>query len=74
MNAPKAFSTVIAYAGRYTFTGDKIVHHVEASWMPNQVGTDMVRSVKLEGDRLNLRTTPILQGARKPPPTSSGSA
>jgi len=58
----EAFSTVIAYAGRYTFTGDKIVHHVEASWMPNQVGTDLVRSLKLEGDRLTLRTTPILQG------------
>jgi hypothetical protein len=55
------FSTVITYAGRYTFTGDKIVHHVEASWMPNQVGTDLVRSVKLEGDRLTLRTTPTLQ-------------
>jgi len=58
----EAFSTVIAYAGRYSFTSDKIVHHVEASWMPNQVGTDLVRSLKLEGDRLTLRTTPILQG------------
>jgi len=70
----EAFSTVIAYAGRYTFTGDKIVHHVEASWMPNQVGTDMVRSVKLEGDRLTLRTTPILQGGAQTTTTSSGSA
>jgi len=58
----EAFSTVIAYAGRYTFTGDKVVHHVEVSWMPNQVGTDLVRSVKLEGDRLILRTTPTQQG------------
>ena len=57
----EAFSTLVAYAGRYTFTGDKIIHHVEASWMPNQVGTDLVRSVKLEGDRLTLRTTPTLQ-------------
>jgi hypothetical protein len=29
--------------------------------MPNQVGTDLVRFVKLDGDRLTLRTTPILQ-------------
>jgi hypothetical protein len=57
----EAFATVIAYAGRYTFTGDKVTHHVEASWMPNQVGTDLVRSVKLEGNRLTLRTAPMLQ-------------
>jgi hypothetical protein len=57
----EAFSTVIAYAGRYTFTGDKIIHHVEASWLPNYAGTDLVRFVKLQGDRLILRTPPMLQ-------------
>jgi hypothetical protein len=56
----EAFATMIAYAGRYTFTGDKVIHHVEASWMPNQVGTDLVRSAKLQGDRLILRTPPTL--------------
>jgi len=29
----EAFATMVAYAGRYTFTGDKVVHHVEASWI-----------------------------------------
>ena len=57
-----AFSSLIAYAGGYTFTGDKVIHHVEASWIPNQVGTDLVRYVKLEGDRLTLRTPPMMQG------------
>jgi hypothetical protein len=56
----QAFATMIAYAGRYTFTGDKVIHHVEASWMPNRVGTDLVRSVKLQADRLILRTPPTL--------------
>ncbi len=51
----EAFATMVAYAGRYTFTGDKVVHHVEASAMPNQVGTDLVRSARLNGDRLTLR-------------------
>jgi hypothetical protein len=55
-----AFATMIAYAGRYTFTGDKITHHVDASWMPNQADTDLVRSVKLERGRLILRTPPTL--------------
>ena len=57
----EAFSTVIAYAGRYTFTGDKIIHHVEVSWLPNYAGTDLVRFIKLQGDRLILRTPPMLQ-------------
>ena len=57
----EAFSTVIAYAGRYTFTGDKVTHHVEASWLPNYAGTDLVRFIKLQGDRLILRTPPMLQ-------------
>jgi len=29
--------------------------------MPNQAGTDLVRSVKLEGGRLTLRTTSTLE-------------
>jgi hypothetical protein len=52
----EAFATMVAYAGRYTFTGDKVVHHVEASAVPNDVGTDLVRSAELDGDRLTLRT------------------
>ncbi len=58
----EAFATMIAYAGRYSFTGDKVIHHVEAAWMQDRVGTDFVRFAKLEGDRLTLRTPPILVG------------
>ncbi len=60
----EAFATMVAYAGRYSFTGDKIVHHVEASWVPNQVGTDLVRLVKLQGDHLVLRTPPMMDGGQ----------
>ena len=58
----EAFATMVAYAGRYTFTGDKVVHHVEASSMPNDVGTDLVRSATLDGDRLALRATMQSEG------------
>jgi hypothetical protein len=61
----EAFATMVAYAGRYSFTGDKVVHHVEASWMPNQVGTDLLRFVKLHGDRLVLRTPPMMDGGQQ---------
>jgi Lipocalin-like domain len=58
----QAFSTFIAYAGRYTFTGDKVIHHVEVASLQNDVNKNQVRSVKLQGDRLTLRTPPILRG------------
>jgi hypothetical protein len=58
----QAFSTFHAYAGRYTFTGDKVIHHVEVASLQNEVNTDQVRFVKLQGDRLTLRTPPILRG------------
>lgn len=58
----EAFATFIAYAGRYTFTGDKVVHHVEVASIQNWVGTDLIRSVTLQGDRVTLRTPPTQLG------------
>lgn len=52
----QAFATFGAYAGRYTFTGDKVIHHVEVAWIQNWVGADQVRLVTLKGDRLSLRS------------------
>jgi hypothetical protein len=46
------------YAGSYTFTGDKVIHHIEASSIQNIVNTDQVRSVTFQGDRLTLRVGP----------------
>jgi hypothetical protein len=58
-----AFASMTAYAGRYTFTGQEVVHHVEAASMPNDVGTDLKRSVKLDGDQLILLVAkPYLRG------------
>jgi Lipocalin-like domain len=59
----EAFATLVAYTGRYTFAGDRVIHHVEAAWMQNGVNTDQVRFiVKLEANRLTLRTPPFLKG------------
>ena len=58
-----AFATFVAYAGRYTFTGDRVIHHIEVAWMQNYVKTDQVRFiVKLQGNQVTLRTTPFLKG------------
>jgi hypothetical protein len=60
----EAFATVAAYAGTYRHTGDKVVHHVEAASMPNDVGADLERVVvKLDRDQLVLRVAkPYLRG------------
>ena len=59
----EAYSTVIAYAGRYTLTGGKVTHHIEASTFPNWANTDQVRLItKLQGDQVTLRTTVHFRG------------
>ena len=53
----QAFSTSLAYAGTFTVSGNKIIHHVEAATDPNRVNKDLVRLVvNLQGDRVTLRT------------------
>jgi hypothetical protein len=63
----EAFSTFLAYAGRYTVSAERIVHHVEAAWRQDWVNTDQVRFiVKLQENRVILRTAPFtnLNGQR----------
>lgn len=53
-----AFSTFIAYAGRYKLEGERIVHHVEISSTQNYANRDLVRTIKAEDDRIVLTTPP----------------
>jgi Lipocalin-like domain len=55
----EAFATSFAYAGRYSLSGDKVVHHVEVATVQNWVNTDLVRLLKLEGNRMTLQTPPL---------------
>jgi Lipocalin-like domain len=57
-----AFSTFIAYAGRYSFDGKKEIIHIDVSSLQNWVGTDQVRFVSLHGDRVTLSTPPMPRG------------
>ena len=50
----------LAYAGRYSFLGDRVIHHVELSLFPNWVGSDQERWVELVRDRLTLSASPVL--------------
>ncbi|MFB9904272.1 lipocalin-like domain-containing protein [Allokutzneria oryzae] len=58
-----AMETYFSYAGRYEFTGDKVLHHIEISSFPNWVGTEQWREPELDGDLLTLRT-PAVDGKR----------
>jgi hypothetical protein len=58
----EAYSTFMAYAGRYTFTCNTMVHHIEVASLQNWVNTDQTRFVHIEGNRLFVRNTPQLRG------------
>ena len=60
----EAFSTFLAYAGRYTLTEDQVIHHVEVSSIQNWTGTDLVRLIKFQGDRIILVTLPTSIGEK----------
>jgi hypothetical protein len=57
-----AFEGFDAYCGTYTLdeAAGVVTHRVLASRFPNWEGTDQVRRVELDGDRLHLATPPIL--------------
>jgi hypothetical protein len=54
------FRSMAAYAGRYTFDGKTVVHHIDISWNEILTGKDVVRDVEVENDgrRLIYRSGP----------------
>ena len=60
----EAFRTFIAYAGRYALDGDRVIHHVEISSIQDWVDTDLIRSIKFEGERIVLAAPPSLDGGK----------
>jgi hypothetical protein len=57
-----AYSTCLAYCGRYEVRGETVVHTVEVSLFPDWTGAEQMRLFELAGDRLTLRTPPIEAG------------
>ncbi|MGE5601654.1 MAG: lipocalin-like domain-containing protein [Nitrososphaerales archaeon] len=62
--AREAYRRYLAYFGTYGVHEDQgiVVHHLEASLVPDWTGRDQVRQFALEGDRLTLTTPPTLFG------------
>jgi hypothetical protein len=53
---------MVAYSGRYTVDGEKVIHHVDVSWNQAWTGTDLVRFFKCEEDKLVITTAPTQYG------------
>jgi len=47
-----------SYCGNYRFDGAQLVTKVDAASDPSRIGTDQVREVSFEGERLVLRPPP----------------
>jgi len=52
----KLLGTMVAYAGKFTLDGEKVVHHIDVSWNQAWTGTDQVRYYDLSGDMLTITT------------------
>ncbi len=58
--------SMLAYSGKYTLSPDpqhprglKLINHVDMSWNEEWTGTEQVRFLSIESDRLVIRTPPI---------------
>ena len=49
-----------AYAGRYTVDGNKLTHHIEASWRPDWIGENQIRYIEIVGNKLTIKTEPLI--------------
>jgi hypothetical protein len=53
------FKSMIAYTGRWSIDGEKIVTHVDGAWDPSWVGTEQARYYTFDGRTLSVRTAPL---------------
>jgi hypothetical protein len=47
-----------SYCGNYTFDGSRLITRVDAASDPARLGTDQVREVSFDGERMILRPPP----------------
>jgi hypothetical protein len=51
----EAYDSYFGYCGTYVVEGDRVTHHVAISCFPDWTGTELRRSVSLDGEKLVLR-------------------
>ena len=59
-----AFDSCFAYSGIFEVADGRVIHRLDHCTFPNWVGTEQVRFMRLDGDRLILETPPLPTGER----------
>ena len=52
------YSGLCSYAGTYSIEGDRVSHHIDASWNESWTGTTQVREFRIDGNTLSIKTLP----------------
>ena len=52
------YSGFSSYAGSYTIEGDRVSHHIDASWNQVWTGATQVRQFRIDGKYLYIKTLP----------------
>jgi hypothetical protein len=57
-----AFEGYVSYCGSYEVNEQEhlVIHRLQLSWFPNLVGTEQKRFFEFAGDRLTLKTPPLM--------------
>ena len=55
---PGTERTYNSYCGNYTFDGSRLITRVDAASDPTRIGSDQIRGVRFEGDRMILSPPP----------------
>ncbi len=71
--AKVAFDGYVAYFGRYRVNeaDGVVIHSIEGSIFPNEIGKESIRFYELTGDRLTLRVTSLVDGKILPKSSST---
>jgi hypothetical protein len=54
------YRSMIAFAGRYEFIGNRLIYHPEISWNEAWNGTTQERVFEINRDRLEVKTVPVV--------------
>lgn len=63
----RCLDRMVAYSGRFTIDGERLLHHVEVCWIPNWEGRDLIRLAGFPAPgRLLLRTEAATERRARP--------
>jgi len=52
------YDSMVAYAGTYTFAGDRVLHHIDMSWNQSWTGSEQTRFCHFDGAMLRIKSPP----------------